>query len=142
MKRMAWGLLLVAYLGAFAANVGHFAWSYDVEWLQVSASAGYMIAWGWFLASGCRDRKRLKAICLAGVLTAAGGVLGLLARTFGSGILTILGLLSAGLTITPLYGLLSLIGDYDLFYLAAAVLGVVWLVFGVWLKGKVTEKET
>ena len=140
-KWLPWSVLLVVYAGAFAANVGHFAWSYNTGWLQISASVGYVIIWSWFLVSGYRNQRRLRASLVAGMLTTVGGVLGLLARSFGSGILTILGVMFAGPTITPLYGLLSFIEDYDLFYLAAAAFGAVWMTIGFWMKKKGSDDK-
>ena len=139
-KWLAWGLLFAAYLGAFAANVGHFWWSYDAGWPQILASVGYMIVWGWFLISGYRDPKKLRVTMAAGILTTIGGILGLLARTFGTGILTILGLIFAGSAITPLYGLLSTMEDYDLLYLTAVAFGAVWTIISCCMK-KVQERK-
>lgn len=136
MRYAKWIVLIVAYAAAFAANVGHFAWSYDVGWLQILASIIYAATWIWFVCSGGTDGARLRGTVFAGGLTLAGGIFGLLARTFGNGLFTLLGLATAGLTATPLYGLLSLIGDYDLFYLAAAALGAVWMGLGLWLKNR------
>ena len=69
---LPWSVFLVAYAGAFAANVGNFWWSYDVGWLQVSASVGYIVVWSWFLASGYRNQRKLRAALIAGILTTAG----------------------------------------------------------------------
>ena len=126
MKRIRWRwiVLAAAYGVAFAANVGHFAWSYKAGWLQILASVLYAVVWIWFVVSSRNCRAGLCVAVFAGGLTAVGGIFGLLARTLGSGGFTLLGLATAGLTATPLYGLLSLIGDYDLFYLAATVLGI------------------
>lgn len=130
---MAWIAVITAYGLAFSANVGDFAWSYEAGCIQKILSAFYIIVCGWFGVCG-REKAQLYGFCIVGGLTALGGIFGLLARTFGSGLFTALGLVTAGLTVTPLYGLLSLLGDYDLFYLSAAVLGLVWLGVGLWLK--------
>ena len=116
-------LLLTSYAAAFAANAGHFAWSYPVGWLQIAASAAYAAVWILCLFFCRRSEAWMRAITIMGVAMAVGGLLGLLVRALGSAGLTIPALLLAGLTVTPLYGLLSLLPDYDLFYLAAAVLG-------------------
>ena len=126
--KCVWLLLAVIYAGAFAANVGYFAWSYDVGWLQIAASAVYAAAWIWLSVAERGNRRtwrRLSAF-MSGTMTAA-GILGLLVRTLGGTAFTIPALLTAGIAVTPLYGLLSLVGDYDLFYGVSALLGVVWL---------------
>ena len=139
--KWAWLVLIAVYAAAFAANVGHFAWSYPVGAVQILASAVYAAVWIWFVITGRRDRTRLRVSLFTGVLTAVGGVLGLMVRTWGSAGLSLPALAAAGLTVTPLYGLLSLIGDYDLFYLAAAASGAVWTAVSLRLK-KSWAKET
>ena len=138
--KFAWVVLLVAYAAAFAANVGHFAWGYEIGWIQISTSVLYAAAWIWFVVSGRTDKALLQAAVVVGGLTAAGGVFGLLARSFGSGLFTLLGLATAGLTATPLYGLLRPLADYDLFYLAAAVLGTGWMIVSLLLKKSAVQK--
>ena len=133
-KWLPWLVLIVAYIAAFAANVGHFAWGYEIGWAQVSTSVLYAAAWIWFVVSGRNNKMRLQAAVVVGGLTAAGGVLGLLARSLGSGLFTILGLATAGLTATPLYGLLRPLADYDLFYLAVALLGAGFCALALWWK--------
>lgn len=130
------GLLLVSYGAAFAANVGHFAWSYPVRWLQVTTSALYAAVWMGCLFFGRGSRRLMRLAVIMGAAMAAGSLLGLLVRTLGSAGLTLPALLLSGLTVTPLYGLLSLIGDYDLFYLAAAVLGASVCVLAMLLRRK------
>lgn len=133
-KWLPWLVLVVAYGTAFAANVGHFAWGYEIGWLQVSASALYAVVWSWFVISDRTDKSRLQVAAVVGGLTTAGGVFGLLARSFGSGLFTLLGLATAGLTATPLYGLLRPLADYDLFYLAVALLGAGFCALALWWK--------
>lgn len=123
MKKWLPLLLAVSYAAAFAANVGHFAWSYPVGWLQITASTVYAAVGICCLIYSRRSERWMRAATIMGAAMAAGGLLGLLVRALGSAGLTIPALLLAGLTVTPLYGLLSLLPDYDLFYLAAAVLG-------------------
>lgn len=117
------GLLLVSYGVAFAANVGHFAWSYPVGWPQVTMSVLYGAAWIGCLIFGRSSSRLMRLAVIMGAAMTAGSLLGLLVRTLGSAGLTFPALILSGLTVTPLYGLLSLIGDYDIFYLVAAVLG-------------------
>ena len=130
------GLLLVSYVAAFAVNVGYFAWSYPVGWLQVTTSALYAAVWMGCLFFGRGSRRLMRLAVIMGAAMAAGSLLGLLVRTLGSAGLTLPALLLSGLTVTPLYGLLSLIGDYDLFYLAAAVLGASVCVLAMLLRRK------
>ena len=128
MKYGKWILLAAAYAAAFAANVGHFAWGYEIGWIQILTSVLYAAVWIWFTVTGRGDETRLRVAVFAGGVTAAGGIFGLLARTFGSGLFTLLGLATAGLTATPLYGLLRPLANFDLFYLTVAVLGVLWVL--------------
>ena len=135
------GLLLVSYGAAFAANVGHFAWSYPVGWLQITASALYVAVWIWCLIFGCSSRRLTRLAVIMGAAMAAGSLLGLLVRTWGSAGLTFPALILSGLTVTPLYGLLSLIGDYDLFYLAAAVMGTGVCALAMLFRHKTNKRE-
>jgi len=128
MKRtVPWIVLILMYIVAFVVNVGSFAWSYDVGWLEFLASVFYASAWMFFFGTGRHEQNKMRFSSIVGAVTMVGGVLGVLVRTFPSARLTLPALLTAGLTVTPLYGLLGLIGDFDIFYLAAALLGSVWL---------------
>jgi len=129
-------LLLVSYATAFAANVGYFAWSYPVGWLQITASAFYVVMWIGWLIFGRSSGRLMRVAVIIGAAMVAGSLLGLLVRTLGSAGLTLPALILAGLTVTPLYGLLSLIGDYDIFYLAAAALGAGICVFAMRFRRK------
>lgn len=64
-KWLPWLVLIVAYIAAFAANVGHFAWGYEIGWAQVSTSVLYAAAWIWFVVSGRNNKMRLQAACWA-----------------------------------------------------------------------------
>lgn len=135
------GLLLVSYAAAFVANVGHFAWSYPVGWTQVTTSALYGAAWISCLIF-CRSNGCLMRLAvIMGAAMAAGSLLGLLVRTLGSAGLTLPALILSGLTVTPFYGLLSLIGDYDLFYLAAAMLGAGICALAAFFRRKTNKGE-
>ncbi len=135
------GLLLVGYGAAFAANVGHFAWSYPVGWPQVTTSALYAAVWMGCLIFGRSSGRLMRLAAIMGAAMATGSLLGLLVRTLGSAGLTLPALILSGLTVTPLYGLLSLIGDYDLFYLAAAVLGAGVCALAMLFRRKANTRE-
>lgn len=135
------GLLLVSYGAAFAVNVGYFAWSYPVGWPQVTTSALYGAVWIGCLIFGRGSRRLMRLTMIMGAAMAAGSLLGLLVRTLGSAGLTLPALILSGLTVTPLYGLLSLIGDYDLFYLAAAALGAGVCALAKLFRCKINARE-
>ena len=118
-------ILLVSYVTAFAVNVGYFTWSCSVSWLQIVASAVYAISWIGCMIYGVKYRTKLWLPFTIGIVTTIGGVLGVLTRMLGKAWLTIPALLTAGVSVTPLYGVLSLIDDYDLLYMTAAVVGAV-----------------
>ena len=128
-RKIPWIVLILLYAVAFASNLGSFAWSYGVGWSEFLASVCYASAWMFFFGTGRNERKKMHFSAVVGAVTMVGGVLGVLVRTFPRARLTLPALLTAGLTVTPLYGLLGLIGDFDIFYLAAALLGSVW--FGI-----------
>ena len=125
-QKKAWIVLLVAYIVAFAANVGSFAWSFGIGWREIVTSTLYVLVWLFFFASGRQDRKKMRFSAAAGAVMAIGGTLGVLVRTFPGAGLTGFALLTAGVTVTPLHGLLALIRDYDVFYAVAALIGLIW----------------
>lgn len=124
-----WVVRLAAYGSAFAANVGYFWWSWDVGLLQAAAAGLYAAVCIWFLWSGRRKRPLMRTEMLLGGLTAAAGLMGLLTRA-GLTWLTLPALLLSGVFITPLYGFMGLVPDYDVGYGAVVILGLLWMLAG------------
>lgn len=135
--RWAWLVLAVVYAAAFAANLGHFWWTWeDVGALQTGTTAVYLaVCVGLFLQRRNHPACMRWAVQLSGLTAVAGG-LGLLVRIGGptTSFLMLPALLLAGVFVTPLYGLLGLIPDFDLCYAAVAVLGLVWLAWGLYVR--------
>lgn len=110
--------------------------------LQILASVLYLAICALLF---CRKRKSVACVRWAvrmSALTAAAGVLGLLVRAGGPEVsfLMLPSLLLAGVFVTPLYGLLGLLPDFDLCYGAVAVLGLFWLLWALYLKGGQAKK--
>ncbi|MBE6995512.1 MAG: hypothetical protein E7429_02095 [Ruminococcaceae bacterium] len=141
-NKWMWLLMAAVYAAVFAANLGHFWWSWDVGALQILSSVLYL--------SVCvllfyRKRKNVSCVRWAvrlSALTVAAGVLSLLVRSGGpeASFLMLPALLLAGVFVTPLYGLLGLLSDFDLCYAATAALGVVWLLWALYLKRGVASE--
>jgi len=131
-----WFLFAAAFASAFAANLGHFWWSWDVGALQILSSILYLTVCVFLF---CRNRRNVSctrwAVWLS-ALTVAAGVLSLLVRSGGPQVsfLMIPALLLAGVFVTPLYGLLGLLSDFDLCYIVTAALGLVWFLWALCLK--------
>lgn len=123
--RLRWSILVVTYVAAFAANLGHFWWSRDIGFLQVVTAGLYTAACIWALCTKRYSRTWMRAEMIAGGLTAAAGAVALLVRA-GFTVLTLPALLLAGVFVTPLYGLLGLLQDFDWVYGAVAATGLLW----------------
>ena len=136
-QRLAWIGIAAIYGIAFVGNVGCFTFSFSPKGLQIAASAIYSFTWICVLVFGHCKGRYLKVSMIVSALTTAGGMFGLLARALGSGLLTAVGLLTAGVFVTPLYGLLGLIKDYDLLYLVALIVGALWFAISYGLKRRV-----
>ena len=141
--KASWMVLALTYVVAFAANFGSFAWSFDVGWLEVVTSTLYALGWLYFFITGRQERKKMRFSAIVGAVMAVGGTLGVLVRTFPGAGLTVFALLTAGPTVTPLYGLLALIDDYDVFYLVAALIGCAWFTisFLYWKRSALCDEK-
>ena len=137
-----WFLFAAAYASAFVANLGHFWWSWDVGALQILSTILYLTVCVFLF---CRNRRNVSctrwAVWLS-ALTVAAGVLSLLVRFGGPQVsfLMIPAILLAGVFVTPLYGLMSLLSDSDLCYAAVTALGFVWLLWALYLKRNTVPK--
>jgi len=133
-------LFAIVYAAAFAVNVGHFAWSWDVKAWHAAITAVYAAVCVWFLFSERTDRTHMRLEMIAGALTAVTGIVALLIRASGFSFLTVPGVLLAGVFVTPLYGLRGLIPDYDAVYAVIILLGAVWFAAALRFFRKTEEK--
>ena len=131
-KAAKWILWAVVYAVAFAVNLGVFAWGWSAKPVHMAVTTVYAMACVWFFLSGRNDRACMKAEMIAGLLTAAAGVLAVLVRAAGLSVLTIPAVLLAGAAVTPLYGLRGVIPDYDVVYCVVILLGAAWFSAALW----------
>jgi len=122
-----WLALAGAYVAAFAANVGYFWWSWKIGAWQTAATAVYLVACSAVFWAVRKQREHMWRGMLLGGLTAAAGCVGLLIR-MGLTALTLPGLLLAGVFVTPLYGLLGWLPDFDAAYAFTAALGLLMVL--------------
>lgn len=121
-------IVLLAYAAAAAVNAGDFWWGNPAGLPQMAASLTYIGVFGWWAFGNRRSGRWLK---IAGGLTASAGVISLLTRA-GADWLMLPSLLLAGITVTPLYGVLGLLSNFDRIYAMAALIGLLCLLSGIW----------
>ena len=125
MKQMRWKwiVLAVTYGAAFAANVGYFWWSWNVGFLQTAATVLYLAAGIGIFWTERSSERCMHATMVLSALTLAAGLIGVLIRGALMTSLMLPGILLAGVFVTPLYGLLGRLPDFDSCYAVTAALG-------------------